>query len=428
MFEWLKKGNKSQKVLHHTATDDVYKIIHLFSNVNGIVVYEIDDIFKKLGLNYPNPSFLEKKPISISDSVWEEDGYIGSVQFDKEIFEDYNCSNTFAKNVYDEAGRHVVLKHIIHFCKDGIILELDYKYTSSIVDGSATSKRMIYFKLNKKENDYDFIKGKEYVEMSGSYGSLITRNDKGYVRKQLSDNIIKLSIQKNDGRNAEKLDIEIHKDKDQIIEFPNEKNLASDLTTSNFSLPSVALKYILDYFEKLGVNVPVIKVMHKVNGWKIARDLTYENYTNGDSKKVSLFEKKVSCGDIDESKKPSLKTLNIYNTVEDGKSVRIVEVDSKNTAKMVLKVTMNNNQAYISNENQLINYLMKEFPHLSLTGNPNFGKIDSLFHNISAISFSNISDDLCGVELSYYKGEYLMGTKEWKRHTFEEEGPVLKRK
>lgn len=426
MFKWLRKDNN--KVLHHTATDDVYKILHLFANVNGIEIYEIDDILRKLGLTYPNPSFFEKKPIGIADDIWKEDGYIGSIQFDKEIFEDYNSSNRYAKNVYDETGKHVVLNHIIHLCRDGIILELDYKYTNSIVDGSVTTKRVQYFTLEKKENDYDFISGKEYVKMTGSYGSLMIRNDMGYTREQLNDNVIRLSVKKKDGRNNEKLDIEIQKDKNQVIQFPNEKKLASDITLSDFSLPSVALKYILDYFEKLNINVPSIRVTHKVNGWKIAKDLSYENHLNDRSKKVSLFEKKVSCGDIDESKKPTLKTLNIFNTIENGKSVRIIEVDSKNTAKMILKVTTSNNEAYIPNENHLISYLLKEFPHLSLTGNPNFSKIDSLFHNISAISFSNISDDLCGVELSYYKGEYLMGTKEWKRHTFEEEGPVLKRK
>lgn len=428
MFEWLKKGSKANKVLHHTATDDVYKILHLFAEVNSITIYEIDDILKKLGLTYPNPSFFEKRPVAIADDMWSEEGYIGSIQFDKEVFEDYNSSNRYAKHVYDESDKHVVLNHVIHLCKDGIILELNYKYTNSVSDGSVTTKRMEYFKLNKKDNDYEFVKDKEYVEMSGSYGSLMIRNDKGYVRKQLSDNIIRLSIQKKDGRSTEKIDIDIHKDKDQVLEFPDEKKLASDLTVSNFSLPSVALKYILDYFDKLGVNIPFVKVMHKVNGWKIAKDLTYENYSNDKSKKVSLYEKKLSCGDIDESKKPTLKTIEVYNTCEDGKSVRIVEVDAKNTAKMILKVHMNSEDVYIPNENQLINYLLKEFPHLSLTGNVNFSKIDVLFHNISAISFSNIDDNLCKVELSYYKGDYLMGTKEWKRHIFDEEGPVLKRK
>lgn len=428
MFEWLRKNNKSDKVLHHTATDDVYKIIHLFAEVNGITIYEIDDILKKLGLTYPNPSFLEKKAIAIADDMWKEEGYIGSIQFDKEVFEDYNSSNIYSKNAYDEAKKHFVLNHVIHFCKDGIILELNYKHSNYFSDETITTKRMEYFKLNKQGNDFIFQKTKDRVEMSGALGSFMCKNEKAYTREQLSDNIIRITLLKNDGRYRDKLVIEIHKDKEQLIDFVNEKKLASDLWTSNFSLPSVALKYMLDYFDENMINIPYIKVMRFVGGWKLAKDLLYENYDESNIKKASLYEKKVSCGDIDESGKPTLKTINIYNSYEEDKSVRIVEVDAKNTAKMVLKVYMNNEEAYIPNENQLINYLLKEFPHLNLTGNVNFSKTDALFHNISAISFSNIDDNLSKVELSYYKGECLMGTKEWKRHTFEEDGPVLKRK
>ena len=261
--------------------------------------------------------------------------------------------------------------------------------------------------------------------MNGRHGSLVIKNEESYVREQIHDNIIRLTFIKGDGK---KLIIEISKDKDQFIDFVDEKQLVTNILYSNFELPSIALKYMIEYFEKNNINVSFINVRNIVSRWKISKELVYEDYKENNTKKVSLLEKRTLRDDIDESKKPTLKTLNIYNTYEDGKSVRVVEVDAKNTAKMVLKVTMDNNSAYIPNETQLINYLLKEFPHMNISGCPNFSKIDVLFHNISATSFSNISDDLCGVELSYYKGDYLMGTKEWKRHTFEEEGHVLKRK
>ena len=425
MFEWFKKGNKSEKVLHHAATDDVYKIIHLFSLVNDITIYEIDDIVRKLGLIYPNASIFEKKPIAIADDIWNEQGYIGSIEFDKEIFDTYNSSNNYAKNIYKDANTHFVLNHVIHLCKDGVFLELNYKYNEPIYGDITKIRRRIYFKLNKKDNDFEFVKNKEHLQMNGRHGSLVIKNDESYVREQIHDNIIRLTFIKGDGK---KLVIEISKDKDQFIDFVDEKQLVTNILYSNFELPSIALKYMIEYFEKNNINVSFINVRNIVSGWKISRELVYEDYKENNTKKVSLLEKKTLRDDIDESKKPTLKTLNIYNIYEDGKSVRVVEVDAKNTAKMVLKVTMDNNCAYIPNETQLINYLLKEFPHMNISGYPNFSKIDVLFHNISTTSFSNISDDLCGVELSYYKGEYLMGTKEWKRHTFEEEGPVLKRK
>lgn len=425
MFEWLKKGSKNGKVLHHAATDDVYKIIHLFSLVNDITIYEIDDIVRKIGLIYPNASIFEKKPIEIADDIWNEQGYIGSIEFDKEIFDTYNSSNDYAKNIYKDANTHFVLNHVIHLCKDGVILELNYKYNEPIYGDITKIRRRIYFKLNKKDNDYEFVKNKEHLQMNGRHGSLIIKNEESYVREQIHDNIIRLTFIKGDGK---KLVIEISKDKEQFIEFVDEKQLVTNILYSNFELPSIALKYMIEYFEKNNINVSFINVRNIVSGWKISRELVYEDYKENNTKKVSLLEKKTLRDDIDESRKPTLKTLNIYNTYEDGKSVRVIEVDAKNTARMVLKVTMDNNSAYIPNETQLINYLLKEFPHMNISGYPNFSKIDVLFHNISATSFSNISDDLCGVELSYYKGEHLMGTKEWKKHTFEEEGPVLKRK
>lgn len=428
MFKWLKKGNNSCKTLRHSATDDVYKILCLFAKVNNITIYEIDDILKKLELNYPYASILDKKSIAIADDIWKEDGYIGSIQFDKEIFDDYNSSNKYAKSIYNEAQRHVVLNHVIHLCKDGIILEFNYKYFGFVMGDETKTCRRIYFKLNKKDNDYQFTKTKEHVSIGGSYGSCVIKNNKGYTREQLSDNIIRLSFINNDGRNQEKLVIEIYKDKDQMIDFVNEKILVSDIWYSNFNLPSVALKYMIDYFEKNNIDISFIKVMKIVNGWKVAKDLVYENYSEVNSKKVSLLEKKVSSGDIDVKCKPTLKTINIYNTVEGDKNVRVLEVDSKNAAKMILKVYMNNTDAFIPNETKLINYLLKEFPELSLTGNPNFGKLDVLFHNISTISFSNIDDNLSKVELFLYKGDYLMGTKEWKKHIFEESCPVLRKK
>ena len=130
MFEWLNKQKRSsRKKILHFITNDADIILCKWLKINNIDLDSLDDLFCKLNLLYPSFCNIEKGNVSISDKVWNIPGYIGSVKFDKEIFDKYGISEmevtdevfeSDKSKVFDEAeNRMHTIKAIMYVTMGG---------------------------------------------------------------------------------------------------------------------------------------------------------------------------------------------------------------------------------------------------------------------------------------------------------------------
>lgn len=421
MFEWLKQNQrigKRKKILHF-ITNDANTILGKWLKINNINLDSLDDLFCKLNLLYPSFCNIEKCNISISDKVWDIPGYIGSVKFEKEIFTKYNSNNKFAKRAINDAKQPLILNHMIHFYQDGIMVEIDYKYSDITADTNACQYKEFY-KIVKQNNEiFNLVKDREESLIKISNFMYLHYDEKTYNREQISDHIYRITLFEKSYSGPRKVIIDLTYDNDNLLEFPFEDILRVDLMCCCISKPSEILKTIIKYCEKYDLDVSSIRVS-TVDEKRNTKDLTYEINKLNNSKNTSLLEQ-TNKDNI------SLKKLSIWNTNECDLNCRIILIENDRNESLVLKAYFDSNDMYIPNENDLINYLLVNFPVINKYDYSSANRFRTYFEDISHISFTEVSDSLKKVELLSYTGPDLVESKEWKRPEYDN-GYSLKRK
>lgn len=424
MFEWLQKKrnqNTSQKRKIHFITAEADQIINSWLKANKISIESLDDLLNKLNLTYSSFSEIKKKNISISDKVWETPGYIGSIEFEKEIFTNYNCDNKFAKRAIEDANQSLILNHTIHLCENTVIVEINYSY-SDVSRNIITVQYKEFFNIVKQENgNYSFVKQKDENNVKITYYSYLYSDGKTYKREQIQDGLIQILLFNNSYTGPKKMTIQLSQDINSKIEFPVENILIAELWFTDFNNLSEVLEKITRYCENNNIDISSIKIT-STDGNNFNKDLIYVNDKNNNLKNISLLER------TNGQETASLKSVNVYNSYENDLSCRTIEVSTVGKETITLKVYYNSEYPFIPNENKTIYYLLSEYFKINSRNQENTDALDIHFENISQISFFEPSDNLQKVELIRYKNGKETDSKIWKRYNFEEDAAVLRRK
>ncbi len=412
MFEWLNKQKRSsRKKILHFITNDADIILLKWLKINNIDLDSLDDLFCKLNLLYPSFCNIEKGNVSISDKVWNIPGYIGSVKFDKEIFAKYNSNNNFAKRAMNDAKQPLVLNHMIHFYENGIMVEINYKY-SNITADTNTCQYKEFFKIIKQNNgEFDLVKDREESSIKMSNFMSLHYDEKIYSREQVSDQVYRISIFEKAYKGPRKVVIDLTTENGGLLKFSNEDMLRADLMYCSVSKPSEVLKTVIKYCEKNNISISSVRIV-TLDEKKNARDLTYENNSKNNSKNVNLLEQIIK-SDI------SLKKINIWNTSEDDLNCRVIVIENGSKESLALKVYSDSDNVFIPNEIELINYLLVNFPVIDKYSYSGTDRLETYFEDISKISFTDISDSLKRVELLSYVDADLVDSVKWKRPEYD---------
>lgn len=426
MFEWFKKKKEDieeKRDTTHYISQDGNEILNLWLQLNEVNSDTFDDLIKKLDLIYPYSLSLHKKSISIADHIWEENGYIGSIEFEKEVFPDYNATNKYSKIAVENSKQRTIVNHTLHLCKDGIIVETNYSF-SDITREESTCRYREFFKMSKdKDNKVVFTKQKDTFNISTTSSSFTYRNERSYKREQTHDNIIQITLIDNVTYGPGKVVIQLNKHKDDVLNFQDEYDFARNLWCCDFNKPGVVLKKITQYCEKYNLDIPFVNISTVKEGYKVTKNLLYENYKSENQKKTSIIEHQ------DNSKSSTSKRIFIHTEYENDMNCRIIEIETSNKKSMVLKAYMKGEESTIPNEEEIISYLLMEFPRITLVDQVGWDQItETYFYYISNIAFKNPSENLQKVELTRYENDKEVDSKVWKRHNLEEDAAVLKRK
>lgn len=413
MFEWLKQNQRigrRKKVLHF-ITNEADSILTKWLNINNINIDSLDDLLCKLNLIYPSFCNIEKGKVSISDKAWSIPGYIGCIQFDKEIFTKYNYNNKFAKRALFDANEPLVLNHMIHLYENGIMIEINYKYSDITADTNVCQYKEYYKIIKQNNGEFNLVKDREESLMKLSNFMYRHFDEKVYNREQISDHVYRISLFEKSYSGPRNVIIDLTYDNDDLLEFSCEDMLRDELMSSCMSKPSEFLKVIIRYCNIYNLNISSIRVS-AIDEKGNTKDLTYEINKLSNSKNISLLEQ-TNKDNI------SLKKLSIWNTNENDLNCRVVLIENEGKESLILKVYFDSDDVFIPNEEELIDYLFVNFPVINKFDYSGTNRFRTYFEDISRISFTEVSDSLKKVELLSYSGADLVESKEWKRPEYD---------
>ena len=174
MFDWLFKKskvedsttnktnfNKEKIETQYNISDEVISILEKWNKINQTNL-SIPDLFSLLKLDGPDYIDIKYVDYPIYNDVWKIPGYIGSFRFDICINKD-NSFHEYSKRFLDEIGDDNTVRYIVHLCKDGLVLDMDYKEKTRDF-----RKFSLTYKIDKENLDYKFKQVNEYREEVGA--------------------------------------------------------------------------------------------------------------------------------------------------------------------------------------------------------------------------------------------------------------------
>lgn len=427
MFDWLfRKKNIEETAIsevkmgtQYNVSDEVISILEKWNKINQ-TSFSISDLFSLLKLD--GPDFVDVKFVDypIYDDVWKIPGYVGSFRFDICINND-NSFHEYSKRFLDEIGENNNVRYIVHLCKDGLVLDMDYKQKTRDF-----RKFSITYKLDKNETNFKFNQVDEYslviLEPNSVYSSVTDivvckrfKDKDGYHNIEINERvygdiytkIIKFKL---------KNDIEFN--------FPKEKELMNKIGNKSVSFPENIMAILINYLKKYNIEVDDIKIDGINDENKVVRCVSYQK--SNDRIHVNLNMKK---NDIENS----LKTVDVSMIRENDYYVRVFTIKTAAGRDMQLKVYYNDLYSITDRDFEIIDYFMGYFPVGLIDDGAEWYSFDIYYRLLCEFCFSNNMDCIDKITLEYYEINTLVDSREWKKYNLEqadtlEDNPVLKRK
>lgn len=433
MFDWLFKKkkvedsttnktnfNKEKIETQYNISDEVIFILEKWNGINQTNL-SISDLFSLLKLDGPDYIDIKYVDYPIYDDVWKIPGYIGSFRFEICINKDTSF-HEYSKRFLDEIGDDNTVRYIVHLCKDGLVLDMDYKEKTRDF-----RKFSLTYKIDKENLDYKFKQVNEYslviLEPDSVY-SFVTdiivcerfRDKDGYYNIKINERVF--------GEIFAKI-IRFKLKNDIQFNFPKEKELMNKIGNKSVAFPENIMANLINYFKKYNIEIENIKVEGINNEEKVSRKVSYQ--VDGDKTDVVLNKKDET--DTIETQ----KTINVFTEYENGYYVRVFKIKTISSKDMTLKIYYNNSLSINDRDFKVIDYFMGYFPVGLIDKSAEWYSFDIYFMLLCDFCFNDNMECIDMISLENYEYGKLVANKEWKKYNLDQtdsinDGPVLKRK
>lgn len=399
MFDWLFKNKKEvilirekNNFVKYNPSIEAKQIIESWFRFNEIESISFEEILSKLDFKYKELLEIEKSAISITNSIWNNPKYIGSIEFTKCI-NDTSLGNKYIEQVKKTTSGDCKIRHIIHFYKDGIVIDLKYPIDNRY--GSDNNKyylSQVYDLTKDEDGQVHFIEKEQSYRIDRGYPNYI----RTYLREEKND-FIELTLIGSANGTSVKTTISI--DNPDNKKIYDEKSLLNKLSNCDYRYLGNVFQIIISVIEKDKLNSSTMKIRF-IERYETLSNLDYKINKDENSIEISTYDKKIG-----------FKKIYVNNSTEDDLNCRniIVVYDNK---KLVLQVKGVGNIS-IKNEFSLIEYFLDHFPERNIFKD---NSIEEIFLHISTCSFQTPEENLRSVELYRYKDDNLVDSKVWKRY------------